>query len=193
LANKPTREKILDTSLSMFNALGERNVSTNHIADELGISPGNLYYYFKSKDDIVAQLFALFETRMDEALSRRKRPLTLDDVHLQLQRVFECMWMYRFLYRDLVEILSRNRKLKQRFARLLNRAEDSVVVAIRGLVEAKIVSATKEETQAAAENVVLATTFWLNYHAVRNKTAPTQADIAEGVRQVMRLIAPNAA
>ena len=158
----------------MFNALGERNVTTNHIADELGISPGNLYYYFKSKDDIVAQLFALYEARMDETLARRKRSITLDDVHLQLQRVFECMWTYRFLYRDLVDILSRNRKLKQRFARLLNRTEDSTVVMLRGLVDAKL-------AQAIAENVVLATTFWLNYHAVRNKTEPTQADIAKGI------------
>jgi AcrR family transcriptional regulator len=192
LAIKPTREKILDTSLSMFNALGERNVTTNHIADELGISPGNLYYHFKNKDDIVAQLFALYEARMDEVLARRKRSLTLDDVHAQLQRVFECMWTYRFLYRDLVDILSRNRKLKQRFARLLNRAEDSAVVVMRGLVDAKIVSATKEEMQAIAEHVVLTTTFWLNYHSVRNKSEATQADIADGVERVMRLIAPNA-
>ena len=191
MAIKPTREKILDTSLSMFNALGERNVTTNHIADELGISPGNLYYYFKSKDDIVAQLFALYEKRMDEVLAKRKRSITLEDVQSQLQRVFECMWTYRFLYRDLVDILSRNRKLKQRFARLLNRAEDGVVVMMRGLIDSEIVSASKEEMQTTAENVVLATTFWLNYHAVRNKADPTQADIAKGIRQVMRLIVPN--
>ena len=188
--SKTTREKILDTSLSMFNALGERNVTTNHIADELGISAGNLYYHFKNKDSIVAQLFAQFETCMDEALARRKRPLTLDDVQLQLQRVFECMWTYRFLYRDLVDILSRNRKLRQRFARLLGRAEDSTTAALRGLADAKIPTATKDEMQAIAENVVLATTFWFNYHIVRNSKAElTQADVAKGVRHVMRLMA----
>lgn len=168
----------------MFNALGERNVTTNHIADELGISPGNLYYYFKSKDDIVAQLFALYEACTDEVLTKRKRTIALDDVQSQLQRVFECMWTYRFLYRDLIDILSRNRKLKQRFTRLLNRMEGSVVAMLRGLVDAKLVQAT-------AENVMLATTFWLNYQAVRNKAEPTQADIAKGVEQVMRLIVPN--
>jgi AcrR family transcriptional regulator len=187
--SKQTREKILDTSLSMFNALGERNVTTNHIADELGISTGNLYYHFRSKDDIVAQLFARYETCMDDALARKKIQ-SLDAVRLQLQRVFECTWTYRFLHRDLVDILSRNRKLKQRFARLLNRMEDSFVRSLRGLIDAEILFATKDEIPAAAENMLLATTFWLNYDAVRSgKTEPTQADIAKGVDQVMRLIA----
>ena len=109
----------------------------------------------------------------------------------RLQRVFECMWTYRFLYRDLVDILSRNRKLKQRFARLLNRAEDSAVAMMRGLIDAKILSATKEEIQTTrgkhgARDDVLAQ---LSHRA--NKSEPTQADIANGVEQVMRLIARN--
>lgn len=84
-----TRERILEIALVMFNSQGEPNVTTNHIADELEISPGNLYYHFRNKDDIVEQLFAVYETRMDEALRvPQERLPNLEDIWMQLHGVF---------------------------------------------------------------------------------------------------------
>ena len=192
MSPKQTPERILDTSLAMFNAQGEPNVTTNHIADELGISPGNLYYHYRNKDDIVEQLFARYEARMDQAmLVPDGRLPNLEDVWLQLHLVFESMWMYRFLYRDLVDILSRNRKLKQRFARILTRASQSTTAVLKGLAEAEILRATPDEISATAENVLLVATFWLNYNAVRGaRPDPAQEELTHGIYQVMLLIAP---
>lgn len=54
------KEQILQTSLKLFNEKGCLNTSTRHIADELNISVGNLYYYFKNKEEIVIELFKIF-------------------------------------------------------------------------------------------------------------------------------------
>ena len=187
-----TRQKILDSSLSMFNEQGEPNVTTNHIADEIGISPGNLYYHFRNKDDIVETLFARYEAQMDQALLVPQGRLpNLEDVWLQLHLVFECMWAFRFLYRDLVDILSRNRKLKQRFARILDRASVSAAAVLRGLSKAEILRATDDEIRATSENVLLVATFWINYNTVRSvKPEQTQKELTHGIYQVMLLIAP---
>jgi len=192
MAPRRTRERILETSLAMFNAQGEPNVTTNHIADELEISPGNLYYHFRNKEDIVEQVFARYEARMDQTLLVPEGRLpNLEDVWMQLHLVFECMWDYRFLYRDLVDILSRNRRLKAHFARILSRAATSAGEVLRGLVEAGVMRATPDEIGATAENVLLVATFWMNFNIVRNGRAESdQDDLTHGIYQVMLLIAP---
>ena len=187
-----TRERILDASLAMFNAQGEPNVTTNHIADELGISPDNLYYHFRNKDDIVEHLFARYETRIDGALLLPEgRAPNLEDIWLQLHLVFEALWQFRFLYRDLVDILARNRKLKLRFARIMNRAAASAIELLRGLVRAGVMRASADEIRALAENILLIATFWMNFNAVRGgKASSEEADLNRGIHQVMMLVAP---
>ena len=187
---RDTRQRILDASLAMFNARGEPHVTTNHIADELEISPGNLYYHFRNKDDIIEQLFVRYEDRMDAALSAPSGRLPgLEDIWLQLHLVFECIWDYRFLYRDLVEILSRNRRLRLRFARILKRADDSALAVMRGLGQAGVMRASAAELAGTATNVLVIATFWLNYAAARGDR-DEQVAIRHGIVQVMLLLAP---
>lgn len=187
---RQTRQRILDAALAMFNERGEHNVTTNHIADELEISPGNLYYHFRNKDDIIEQLFARYEERIDAALAIPDDRLPgLEDIWLQLHLVFECIWDYRFLYRDLVDILVRNRRLRLRFARILRRAADSAGEVMRGLVRAGTMRASATEIDATATNILVLATFWLNYAAVRGDKDEHKA-IRLGIVQVMMLLAP---
>jgi AcrR family transcriptional regulator len=185
-----TRQRILDTSLAMFNEQGEPNVTTNHIADELDISPGNLYYHFRNKDDIIEQLFQRYEERMDRALVAPEGRLPeLEDIWLQLHLAFECIWDYRFLYRDLVEILHRNRRLRLRFGRILKRAAENATSVMRGMVQAGSMRASAAEVEATANNLLVLATFWLNYASVRGERDEQQS-IRQGIVQVMMLLSP---
>ena len=187
---RDTRQRILDCALAMFNTRGEPGVTTNHIAAELGISPGNLYYHVRSKDDIIEQLFAHYEARMDAALAVPETRLPeLEDLWLQLHAVFECVWDYRFLYRDLLEILSRNRRLRVRFSRILGRAHLRARAFVTGLARAGILRASATEIDAAATNLIVVATFWLNYSATRGER-DEQAAIRAGIVQAMMLLSP---
>ncbi|HET9484570.1 MAG TPA: TetR/AcrR family transcriptional regulator [Xanthomonadales bacterium] len=192
-SEKPkTRERILDLSLAMFNQRGEPNVTTNHIADELEISPGNLYYHFRNKDDIVEHLFARYEARIDQVLvTPDDRLPTLEDIWLQLHVAFEVMWEFRFIFRDLVDLTSRNRKLRIHYARTLKRAIANASAVMQGLVRAEVMRASRAEVEATANNILLVATFWLNFNTVRGASAEKNAeDLTQGIYQVMMLISP---
>ena len=103
-----TRERILELSLRLFNDFGEPNVNTTLISDEMNISPGNLYYHFKNKDDIINCIFQQFEREIDKLLAvPQDRQANVEDAWLFLHVLFELVWKYRFFYRDLNNLLSR--------------------------------------------------------------------------------------
>jgi len=88
-----TRERILETALALFNRFGEPRITTADIANEMGISPGNLYYHFRNKDQIIAELFGAFERRLDGLLVLPEgRIAGVEDLWLVLHLLFEAMW-----------------------------------------------------------------------------------------------------
>ncbi|MEO8876132.1 MAG: helix-turn-helix domain-containing protein, partial [Polyangiaceae bacterium] len=50
-ADLSTKDRVLHMAVRMFNRQGTSAVTTNHIAAELGMSPGNLYYHYRNKED----------------------------------------------------------------------------------------------------------------------------------------------
>ena len=189
-----TRDRILQTSLQLFNEHGEPRITTNHIADELDISPGNLYYHFRNKDDIIWLLFQQFERQMDAALQVPERRVpNMEDMWLYLHLVFENIWEYRFFYRDLDNILSRNKKLRTHFRRIIERKVNTAVAICTGLAEAGIMNATPDDIAALARNIAVIATYWLNFQSIRVSAATPRNDsdhLALGVYQVLSLVAP---
>lgn len=195
-APRRTREKILDLALRLFNELGEPNVTTTALAEELGISPGNLYYHFRNKDDITASLFSLFEKEINELLVvPTARVPNIEDVWLYLHLMFELVWRYRFLYLDLNDLLSRNRKLDAQFRKILAHKTSVTRQLCEGLRADGELQAQEAEIEALATNMVLVTTYWLSYEHARNPRKTQDPDamaqaLPRGCFQVLMLVGP---
>ncbi len=162
-----TRDRILETSLSLFNREGEPHVTTADIADEMNISPGNLYYHFRNKDDIIGELFAAYEKGVAPLLAVPDDPPPgVEDLWFFLHVVLERMHEYRFLYRDLDEITSRNRKLALRVADHLQRFRLTMLELCRSLVRTNRMRASERELAALSQNATLVATYWMSWQRV---------------------------
>ncbi len=184
-----TRERIIETALKLFNDFGEPNVTTTVIADEMEISPGNLYYHFHSKDEIVNALFAEYEKEIESLLTAPgNRPQGTEDIWLFLHLLFETIWKFRFFYRDINDLLTRNRLVETHFQRILEHKESTAINVCQGLAASGALTATAAEIRALATNMSVVATFWLSFeHARRPRGEP---DIGRGIYQVMSLAAP---
>lgn len=189
MATMKTRDKILHTSLALFNELGEPNVTTLLISDELEISPGNLYYHFKSKTDILNELFGWFEKEILVLLDVPDELLDIEDQWFFLHLIFECIARYRFVYKDVVNVLERYPNLKQRFKRIISKKRAASLKILNNLKQQGTLEATTAEIEALSENIVLTSTFWLNY-AIISQMEPAEDVLVRGVYQVISLPAP---
>ena len=125
-----TAERILEVTLELFNRFGEPNVSTTLISAELGISPGNLYYHYPAKDELINSLFERYERALGELLGAADGVRNVEDAWFFLHSLFEIIWEYRFLYRDLNDLLSKNRRLETHLQAVLQRPVLPAVVYV---------------------------------------------------------------
>ena len=185
-----TRQRILQTSLELFNAQGERSVSTNHLAAHLGISPGNLYYHFANKQAIIAELFAQYEAQVDVFLRLPAgRALTVEDKTFYLEALLAAMWHYRFLHRDLEHLLEADPVLAARYRVFAQRCLDHAQGIYQGFVEAGILVMEPAQIEALTLNSWIIMTSWVRFLCtLRGDTADLDEELLRrGIYQVLAL------
>ena len=192
MAKRNTKELILVTSLELFNELGEPNVSTNLIADEADISPGNLYYHFRSKDDIVIELFKRFVTRLQPLTDVPENSvLEAEDLWFQLHLSFEIKGSFRFLYRNLSDLTSRIPDLDRAMRGLLMRERQAASQIISGHQRKGALQISAIEKESLVDTILLVITYWIPFasvfdaHSLENGSAQIKA-----IARVLQLVTP---
>ena len=162
-----TRDRIIEAAVKLFNEHGTKAVTTNHIAKACGISPGNLYYHFRNKDDIIR---AIFEQMDAYGLEQYRQivgdhhPGTPESMERTFAMIQEYNWRYRFFKRELTPLVMNDPLLRERFTT----THRAMLAIIRQSIDSSIASgflAPMDEGERAlfTEEVWLVTLFWLNY------------------------------
>ena len=187
-----TRERILATALRLFNESGTASVSTNHIADALGISPGNLYYHFRNKEEIIRALFEQQFARWDEPNSLpADSPPTLADLQQIVRATFITAWEYRFMYRELIALLRRDAQLHRRWVEIRVRGFAGFRELVDLFVAAGVLRAPDDPAVVTrlAELCWLIAEFWLASVEVSGETVDA-AQMERGVGLMLQVLDP---
>lgn len=190
-----TAERILDVTLDLFNRFGEPNVSTTLISAELNISTGNLYYHYPAKDLLVDRLVDRYEQALGTLLKAADDVRDVEDAWLFFHMLFELIWQYRFLYRDLNDLLSKNRRIETHFQYVLKEKNQAVRSVLAGLGRSNAVRLNAQEAESVATAMVVVTTYWLSYEYVRDPRHALEpenagAALLRGASHVLSLLAP---
>lgn len=187
-----TRDKIIHASIALFNDQGERNITTNHIASHLGISPGNLYYHFRNKEDII---YAIYSEYADDLISQFQNlgetQSPLDSILKYMDIVFQLISKFRFFYSNLPVLLSKNPALKKRYSEIQREIVIKVSSMLVSLKESNILNIKDEELDDLTCLLRLTTTFWLSYLQTQNEVPKIDdASLYDGLLKIFALLSP---
>jgi len=194
-APRRTAERILETTLQLFNRFGEPNVSTTLISSEMGISPGNLYYHYPAKESLINTLLDQYEAALNTVLDAAADVQNVEDAWFFLHTLFELIWKYRFLYRDLNDLLSKNRRLETHFQGVLQRKTRALSTMLTTMHRCAALRMDSRELAPTATSMVVVLTYWLSYEYVcdpRRALEPDRAQLAllRGAHHVLNLLSP---
>ena len=184
-----TKEKILLQSIELFNRQGVSPVTTNHIAKAMNISPGNLYFHYANKEEIILELFqrmcsetyAMWRPRQITKIS----PLQFVDLN------FELYWKYRFFHREMYSLRRKDIILARKWRTHLAKMMQLMQILYRRWVKQGIMIqlTDKHELVYVSESLLaMATTFLQFFESAERQ--PGKNSVVRGRRHVARLLRP---
>jgi len=185
-----TRNRIVLCALGLFNDEGVARISTNRIAAEVGISPGNLYHHFKNKEQIAEWLVRRFDERMSALLGSAASISAIDDLWLILHLMFEGIHEYRFVYRDVDQLLRQSARMGHRLRQITARKVQAVRHMCLRLAGMGVIRAGPEDAESLALQMVFTTTCWLSFADLLPKEDVRSNDAGYAAYQALNLLTP---
>ena len=186
-----TKARIVEASLELFNQHGERAMTTNHIAAHLGISPGNLYYHFRNKEEILVCLLSEYGEALDEAFSPPAGPLNAERMLGYLNNLFDILWRFRFLYINLAELLARDPQLREHYALAQSRLAGKVEAILEALRAGDLLEFGDTSPAELAELLRMVVTSSLSYQQIQaGGGALSQSAVVQSILRILVLLGP---
>ena len=168
MKSKKTRERILDASLEMFNKKKASNVSTVQISAAMKISPGNLYYYYANKEDVIR---CIWEERMasvvNELLEKTENIKSAADMLDYLKEWMEYLINYRFFYTELSTLFINDEKLVELYQDTYKKMRDTFTdLVVRFGEEGYIINDDDVSKILAVQSAVASAVHMLNRYDI---------------------------
>jgi AcrR family transcriptional regulator len=193
-AQTTTRERVLETCRRLFNEKGPGAVTTAEIAATVGINEGNLYYYFKKKDQIVLALFDQFELALGEMARRQMEHIEQDKANEDsIMDFFKFAWEWRFFYRDAQSLYGLAPELRERNKVLSEASHEAGRRLLQHAIQHGRLKVPDEAVERLVVNAWIICTFWIEYLQVaKGVTRITRKHLEMGYEQVQSLYWPYA-
>lgn len=165
---KKTKDKIIEAAILLFNQDGLPNVKLQNIADECGISVGNLAYHFQYKQDLMTTLAEYINAEISPIVNCSNQFPLLIDFDNQLSQYYALINRYAFFFLDVVELERSYPNIHQQRVQHINQMIDQIYRWVSENVQKGIFRTEVHTDQYAhtAHAIWMIISFWLTQRKV---------------------------
>lgn len=161
--------------------MGVETISTRHIADEMGISVGNLHYHYANKNEVIKSLLAQFVEKTDSlALELQAIDLKFfSDYQLTVIKTFELIHEYRFLFNDRLLLSRKIPEMENMFREMLVKREEEFYAIIEGLSREGLLrkDLPREQFSDLFKHIVMLYNSWGSHRSLFNLSSVDESQI----------------
>ncbi|MDF1878117.1 TetR/AcrR family transcriptional regulator [Sulfurimonas sp. SAG-AH-194-C20] len=170
------KEAILEAALKLFNQTNTQSATTNHIAKAMGISPGNLHYHYKNREEIVRLLY--LQLREEAFLSVAELPKNIQELQEHEKLLIQIQWKYRFFFKEMLFLFSRDKELEEMYIKdnIAHRERISHSMKIFE-EEGELVFTDKKSFEFVVDSILMAWQFYASYLHTLGKTLDSQGAV----------------
>lgn len=190
MPKKNTKARIVETAKKMFNEKSSQAVTTHHIANEIGISPGNLYYHFKNKEEIIREILDLRAIDTLKAWNNNHKA-SFKRFLKMLNVVNIVLWDYRFMLRELHVLMKNDLEFERKFRTSRDQRIKAIDSFLQKLIDAEVLTGLdNHQTKSALIKVLfILVQGWTNNLETEGKTV-NKKSIQECLPVILMMFKP---
>lgn len=186
-----TRERIIEQALVLFNEQGLGRTSLNQTALELGISSGNLHYHFKTRAHLISRLINRFDSEIQPLVDRHRGDIVgIDDFWLYIHLLLEVCLRYRFILRDVDQILTECNDAISRLTRIRSNIESKMLDCCLKMRARGILIIQPDEIDSLALHLAFVICCWPAFDLLSGNTGTAKTRPENAAYQALSLLAP---
>ena len=185
-----TKDKILISSLVLFNEDGFNNVTTALIAKQTGILEGSLWYHFNSKKDIVSMHIKVLEKVFFSA-NQQIKSKNFETIINEFFQSYNIIWDFRYILRDnFLKTFEGDESILKSITEINNYLDKWAENRILHSIESGLIEINSKEIENLSEIILVIGRYWLDFSMKKYPGVNINLLRLKGLKHIITILNP---
>ena len=188
--SQKTKDRILISSLVLFNEGGFNNVTTASIAKHTGILEGTLWYHFNSKKDILSNHIQLLQ-KVFFSVNQQNKSKDFETIINEFFQSYNIIWDFRYILRDnFQKYFEDDKSITKTITDINNYLDKWAENRILHSQESGLIKINSKEIKNLSEITLVIGRYWLDFSMKKYPGVKISSLRLKGLKHIVTVLSP---